>query len=448
MKVIVNGLAWLDKNDLNAVQLETLKRTLTVMPRKGSDYPGEEPKPIFLYDETDTHIGIARGFFEENRRPVHEVVWDVSDGRKDLWGGDFVSAISPRAEQLQALDVVSARFRSGALGGIVRAVPGWGKTVYACALMERMQVPTMIVVHKEFLMDQWKERIEQFLPGTKIGIVQQDVCDYVGKSVVIAMVHSLAAKNYPKEFYEWAGLIVVDECHRIGAYTWAPVPQRFNARWRLGLSATPKRKDGADDVLAYHLGPLLFAAKEKRLLPKVKRVWTNFKLVKTDRFNPNLAKKGLVLRFLCGSAMRNRLIVDQIIKATQAGRKVIVLSERIAHLEMMERMFHEMWPNAYGAVPSTDYYIGGRSKQQLEFAKEARVIFATTQYASEGLDIPELDTLLLTTPMSDVEQAVGRILRPHPDKKEPIVVDFRDDDVPVCARAGKSRDKYYDQLGS
>lgn len=446
MEVEVNGLAWLPKGDLTYAQLRNLKQLLTVVPRQVGDYAKEDPQPIYLFEETDTHLGIARGFFQARKRAMHKVTWDLTEGLKDLWAGPLEFEGTLRSEQKQALDEVALRLRAGQLGGIIRAVPGWGKTVAACALIAELKVPTLIVVHKEFLMDQWKERMAQFLPGIEVGIVQQNSCDYQGKHVAIGMVHSLGSKEYPKEFYEWPGLVVIDEVHRIGAYTWAPVPQKFKARWRVGFSATPKRKDGADNVLAYHIGPVLFSAKEKRMSPKVKRVWTDFKLVKTHSFNPNLAKKGLVLRFLTASTVRNRLIVEQIIRAVNAGRKLLVLSERVKHLQVMDAMFHDMWPRQYGGVPTTDFYVGGRKKAELKIAAEARVIFATSQYAQEGLDIPALDTLLLTTPLSDVEQAVGRILRPFEGKKEPIVVDIRDDNVAVCERGGKSRDRYYSRV--
>lgn len=446
MKVRVGGLAWLSKSELTEYQLQQLKRRLTVIPRKVGNYPGDAPQPIFLFEETETHFGMARGYFEEMRRNTHQVEWDLSDGRTDLWKspGEFHGQLRP--EQRMGVDTVATRLQAGGLGGIFRAVPGYGKTVCACAMMAQLQVPTIIVVHKEFLMDQWKERIAQFLPDASMGTVQQDVCDFDGRSVVLAMVHSLAAKSYPKELYEWAGLVLYDECHRVGAKTWSVVPQKFKAKWRVGFSATPHRKDGADNVLNYHLGPLLFAAKEQRMQPKIKRVWTDFKLVKTQNFNPNLAKKGLILRFLTASRTRNRVVVEKLVEALQAGRKVIVLSERLKHLSDIEAMLSEMWPRMYGGIPSVGYYVGGKKKHELAIAKEARVILATTQYAAEGLDIPALDTLFLTTPMSDVEQAVGRILRPHEGKKDPIVVDFRDDRVALCARAGKSRDRYYDRV--
>jgi len=177
--------------------------------------------------------------------------------------------------------------------------------------------------------------------------------------------------------------------------------------------------------------------------PKIRRVWSKFKLIKTNKFNPNLASKAIVLRFLCGSVFRNRMIVELMMEALLKGRKLIVLSERLNHLNALNTLLREMWPKPYGATPTTGFYVGGRKKEQLKVAAKARVIFATWQFAAEGLDIPALDTLFMATPMSDVEQAVGRILRPHEGKKDPVVVDLRDDHVSMFRNMGKTRDKHY-----
>jgi superfamily II DNA or RNA helicase len=294
-------------------------------------------------------------------------------------------------------------------------------------------------------MDQWKERMKEFLPGVRMGLAQQNVCDYTGKHVVMAMVHSLAEENrYPESFYNWPGLIITDECHRIGARTWSPVPSMFPARYRIGVSATPRRKDGAENVFYYHMGRVLFEATEQRMVPKVRRVWSNFRFAKTQNFNPNVISRSILVNILCKSKARNRLIVEQLALAVKAGRKVLVLSERLEHLSTMEELLlKEEW----SSPPSTGYYVGGMTKEQREDAETKQVIFATSQYASEGMDIPPLDTLVITTPQSDVEQSVGRILRPYPGKKPPVVVDIRDDKVGRFANAGRSRDRYYLTLG-
>lgn len=443
MKVTIDTWAWVSKDDLSLTQLQALKAALTIHPRKVGDHPGEAPGPIKLYVEVGNSIGMAREYYLARRKPEHQVSFETTEGNQELWNGPFIFAGELRDEQQEAVATVSKLLKEGATGGLIRAVPGWGKTVCACALMQALQVPTLVVVHKEFLVDQWQQRIQAFLPSASIGRVQQDVCDYKDRSVVIAMVHSLVDGNYPEEFYNWPGLVITDEVHRIGADTWSRVPPKFPARWRVGFSATPRRKDGADGVFLGHIGPVVFVAKEKRLGVKVRRVFTKFKLVKTDRLNPALVQKTMVLKFLCASDSRNQAIVEQLVLAVQAQRKILLLSERLQHLDTLNQMLLAMWPSNAGPVPSTGFYVGGMTQQALREAAEARVIFATSQFASEGLDIPPLDTLFLTTPLSDVEQAVGRIQRPHEGKKDPVVVDFRDDLVPLCQKFAEYRDKFY-----
>jgi superfamily II DNA or RNA helicase len=446
LKVVVDSRAWFRKEDLTPEQLKKLREILTIIPRKVGDHPGDEPEPLPMFVEDDERIGIPRQYFMERRKPRHDVEINVTEGDHARWAGplSFNPKYQLRPEQRLGVEEVARKFRTGALGGILRAVPGWGKTVASCAIIEEMKVPTLVVVHKDFLLNQWKERILEFLPEAKIGLVRQNMCDYTGKHIVIAMVHSLAGRQYPDSLYQWPGLVITDECHRIGAATWSPVPAKFPAKWRLGVSATPRRKDGADNVFTYHIGRLLFAAQEKRMIPKVRRVWTNFRVVKTDRFNPNLAPRSLLIRFLTKSRSRNRLIIDQLKKAVQAGRKVLVLSERLEHLSALEGL---LLKEMKADPPTTGYYVGGMSEDERKESEKQQVIFATKQYAAEGLDIPPLDTLFLTTPMSDVEQAVGRILRPFHGKKDPIVVDFVDTKVKKFKKTASYRDKYYKQLG-
>jgi len=445
MKVVLSSWAWLDKSDLTWSQLARIRSDLTIQPRKVGDYPGDDPEPIHLYVETATKIGVAREYFLNNRSRGHDIDVRLTDGTKQC-DFDLEFAGTLREEQAAALHEVFTLFGNGTYGGVLRASPGWGKTVWACALVAQLQMPTLIVLHKEFLADQWEERIKQFLPNARIGRAQQDTLDFAGKHIVIGMVHTLAARDFSKSFIEWPGLVITDELHRIGAPTWAPVPPKFPARLRLGLTATPRRKDGADNVFWYHIGPILFDASEKRMQPKIRRVYTDFRVVRTNRFNPALAPRSLLVRFLVSSKPRNRAIVDQLLLAIGAGRKILVLSERLKHLDAIQQTTHDVCREANQRPPSFGKYVGGRSKKQLAEAAEAQVVLATSQYAQEGLDIPALDTLFLTTPLSDVEQATGRILRPCPGKKDPIVVDFRDDHVPMFKKMADYREATYVKL--
>ena len=447
MQVSVGAWAWLPKSDLSQEQIETLKRVLIVTPRKMGDHPGDPPKPIHLYRDLATKLGIPRGFFEARKRDHHVVTSIVTDGDSAAWPGPLKwtsdSTKSLREAQIEALDKVLSSRGSGSLGGIVQAVPGFGKTILACALIEKLQLPTLVVVHKEFLMKQWRKRLAEYLPGIKVGLAQEDKCEFAGNHVVMGMVHSLAGRDYPPDFYTHFGLCIFDEVHRVGSETWSEVPPKFNSRFRLGLSATPKRLDGAEAVFLNHIGPVIFKAKEVRMVPKIRRVFTSFKLAHTDRFNNNLIKKTMLLKFLTENRSRNAMITEQLILAVKTGRKVLVLSERLEHLNTLAGLLKAAFEKASIDPPSMDFYIGGRKEEEYDEAAECQVIFATSQLVTEGLDIPPLDTLFLTTPLGGVEQAVGRILRPYEGKKEAVVVDFRDDAVSRCKALGNIRDNQY-----
>jgi len=445
MKIIVDRWAWLAKAELTEAQMKALRRNLTVTPRSSS-FDKEDPKPLYLYAETATMFGIAREYALGNLKPHHQVELRVSNGDKTTWPGALEFSGLLRTEQEQAVLQIATMFKTGTLGGLLCATPGFGKTVSAAALMAQLQVPTLVVVHKEFLMTQWQQRLTQFLPGIQIGICQQDTLDYHGKHVVIGMVHTLADRKFSDEFIRWPGLVITDEVHRVGAATWSVVPSKFPARWRFGITATPRRKDGAEKVFQLHIGRILFTAKEQRMRPKIKRVHTTFRVAPTPNMPVGKMPRTLMVTFLCASPARLALVANQTIQALQADRKVLVLSERVAHLESIERAIVSLWPSSVAKLPSIDYYIGGRTELEREIASTARVILATSQFASEGLDIPALDTLILATPMSDVEQAVGRILRPFDGKKPPIVVDIRDDRVPMFRALGETRDQLYSRI--
>lgn len=441
----------MSKADLSPEQMATLRRALTISPRKVGDHPGEAPSPIRLYSENAASFGVPRQFFLKRRRLAHEVEFKVTDGDKTSWPGPLTFSGTLRPEQTLAKTRVVESFKAGLLGGLLRASPGWGKTVWACAVFADLQVPVLVTVHKEFLLNQWKERIEQFLPNAQVGIVQGSTIDWRGRHIAIGMIQSLSDKDYGEDFRNWPGLVITDEVHRIGAETWSRVPPMFPARWRLGLSATPRRKDGADNVFYYHIGDVIYGAKEQRLKPKVRRVWVqenDFKLIHTRNLNPDYIKKTLLLRFMCASRRRNQIIVGQLILAAKKGRKCLVLSERLQHLRDLETALYTMWDSADGPKPSVGFYIGGQKQEALNQAAKARVIFATSQLVQEGLDIPSLDTLFLATPLSDVEQAVGRILRPSDGKKDPIVVDFREDHIKLCRRYAEFRDRYYAKVAA
>lgn len=497
MQVVIDGMAWIPLDSLAPQQLVNLRDALTVWPKATSDMGEGDPGPVYLYREAakvnGNAIGIPREFYRANRTESHELLVHVSDGDPM---GDVQTSLrftGEFEEQERALVKVRADLEEEGWGGaLVRAGCGWGKTIWAIEFARRMGRRTLIVVHKEFLLKQWKDRIERYFPGARVGIVRQSQCEFEDKDFVIGLVHSLALgvsdrTRYPHKLWKAFGLVITDEVHRIGAQTWAPVVPAFNARYRIGLTATPRRKDGAENVFRYHIGPVAFSAQKEMLVPKVRRVWTETRMKPISRGRYKVAVENLkssqVISQLCDDPMRTRLLAEQIAAAVRVGRKVLIISERLEHLRDLARESNELLARIDPPfAPVADFFTGEwftgekdrtkgerkkkRTDAQLERAEQANMVFATKQMIEEGLDIQALDTLVLATPIGDVEQAAGRIRRvckPEPDKcarlcpwragrcdgkPEPIVVDVIDEHVERAKQRWYSRNRWYKELGS
>ena len=319
-----------------------------------------------------------------------------------------------------------------------------GKTVLALKVAADLGLPTLVVVHKEFLMDQWKERIQEFLglPASKIGHIQQDVCSYKNKSIVLGMIHSLAEKDYPEEMYNHFGTVIYDEVHRVGAPMFSQAVPKFPAKYRIGVSATPDRKDGLERVFLWHIGDVIRGTGSWELKPTVYLIEYQSTMSQdwARGFNGQ-TNLGKLVTLISQDTRRNVWLAGEIRKAGQAGRKVLVLSDRIEHLETLKKMLAKQAPGLTASM-----YVGGLTGAERDRASGADVLFGTVQYAKEGLDLPELDTLYLVTPHTDVEQMVGRILRKCHTKKAPLVVDVADS-MPITRAFANKRVSFYMEQG-
>jgi len=441
MDVVISNLVWIPKSEFPGSMMDSLMNRLTVYPKRTSSHQDKDPAPIELYRLKGKFIGIPRGFFIQQNRVTgikHNVTDNTSPGhRLNL---SFSGKL--KEDQQRALTAVLESIQQGGYGGVIQASPGWGKTVASLGVLVSLDMSAVITVHSQFLVDQWEERIKQFIPNARVGRIQQNKCEF-GKDydISIAMMQTLVSrhKDYNDDFWDAFGVVISDEVHHIGAPKWADVIPRFRARYKIGLSATPKRKDGADDVFLYHLGPILYQSKVKNVTPRLRRVFTNFKPVKTRTFDLRKASLEVQIRHICKNPPRNRSIVSEILKAVEHGRKVMVQSARVKHLEILKGMFDSVKQDSV----TTSYYIGGMTADQRKQSEESDVIFATYKMTAEALDIPALDTLFLTTPVSDVTQSVGRIMREYDGKKKPIVTDFIDEHLPMFVRMWNTRRQFY-----
>ena len=299
--------------------------------------------------------------------------------------------------------------------GVLCLPCGQGKTMTAIAIAAKLNRKTLVIVHKEFLASQWIERIKSFTNCKDVGRIQGSIWNVDGHEFVIAMIQTLCTREFSEDAFDIFGTVIVDEAHHIGAPAFSQVMLRMRPQNTLGLTATPERKDGLTKLLYWFLCPAFYTMNTENNV---------FSINKIDFDYPVLFKEGPHLNRLgkiCMSTMvtelttipeRNEMILEYIRDAQKRGRKSLVLSDRRQHCEYL---YSQLDPKitcihmgGYKGFPD----IGGGT------------LISTFSLAYEGLDIPELDTLFLTTPHSDVKQAIGRITRSRGDTKE--IWDFVD----------------------
>lgn len=331
------------------------------------------------------------------------------------------------------------------MGGILQLPPGAGKTVMALYILCELKVKTMIIVHKDFLLNQWKERIEQYVPSAKVGLIKQKVVE-TDNDISIASLQSLSMREYDKDVFSEYGLVIIDECHHIAAQVFSKALLKVNFRYALGLSATVTRKDGLSKVFKWFIGDIVYKVTKK------KNVDCNVHLAyfeddskeykhESVMFNGkvNMAK---MVNNIASYEPRTDFIVNTLfgILESEPTRNVIVLSDRRKHLEDMQEKI--------GVRYTTGLYLGGMKNASLEESKGKQIILGTFNMVSEGFDLPKLDTLVLATSKSDIEQSVGRIQRKHSigiDDNVPMVIDIVDD-FSIFGNQFKKRSKFYKKM--
>ena len=303
-----------------------------------------------------------------------------------------------------------------------------------------MNVKTIIIVHKQVLLDQWKERIEQFIPSAKVGLIQGPTIDVEGKDIVLAMVQSLTRKEYPRGLFACFGMMIVDELHCICSQTFSEALFMIQTRYRLGLSATPKRKDGFDKVFLYHMGPTIVELHSNLIEPEIKFFFSPV-LKGIEVVNNNFGKVNLpkLITDIANNEERNDYIITIIKEVMKEDRKMLVFSDRLKQCKTLNFLFKRVITDK-----TCDTFIGEKKKEELKKALEADVIFATYGICKEGFDCPSLDTLLFATPKSDVIQAVGRILR-RKNKFHPVVIDIVDKQFGTLKGQYYKRKQYYNK---
>jgi len=452
--VIISNLAWLKQSDLDSYDVYFIKNDCTIVPRAGADWmPNKEP--VVLYRKEGDYVGIPRFYYEEvfkkkslERHPPFRFkeINKIPKGRSIK---KYEPSINLYEQQKEAVDEFLSKVKDDSKifsGGIFSAHVGAGKTICSFYIANALGGKTLVLAHTEPLLDQLRRSLLMLFPDATIGRIQGKVCDYEGKDFVFATLQSLmneSGDKYPAEIFDYFETVVIDEMHRSGAASFSTVVPKFSVRYTVGLTGTSRRADGCENVFYYYIGSIASTMKQdSRLIPSV---W-----VRETGFNHmslyDSKHKPKIVTALAASKKRSMLIAEHVFKAMERGRNPLVMSERISILQDIYS-FVETMIKAKNLPYTQDFYIGGKDEDALIKASQATAVYATIQIAREGIDIKRLDTLFLTTPVSDVEQVSGRVTRVLEGKKEPLIVDYVDSNIVLCQGSFNSRMRFYRKLG-
>jgi hypothetical protein len=406
-----------------------LKKELTVRAIVNDDF-GFPPPPFKVFRPTKNGICVPRYYGISKLGEPNEDKRPEPTRTRVKFHGTLRDATHQNAALAAAID---------AGHGVLSLPCGFGKTTVSLAIACKLGYRTMIIVHKEFLANQWEERIKQFCPGATIGRVQQNKKD-VECDFVIAMLQSLSLKEYTFGDFDSIGTLIVDEAHHICAKVFSQSLFKMCPKHIFGLSATPNRKDGLTKVLHWFMGPTFFAV-ERENQQDVEVFPIEFEC---QRFRdpPPCTRFGklslsTMITELTENRERNSMLVGLISRIAKSTRQTLVLSDRRQHCMML----HQCFPKRSGL------YMGGMKEADLAESSTKKIIFATFSQAHEGLDIPSLDTVILATPKSDIVQSIGRIMRETKGKKNnPNIYDIFDQ-WSVCHAMYNKRLRVYKQGG-
>ena len=456
-QIVVGSLVWFPMSVLED-RIEEIKKsfTLTIAGYSGGGDKGVPSPPTVIeqwrISEDGQSLGLpmARGIEMSTRVmaqfPQLTYCLELADGSEITTikkPDPYHPMASPNQRELMesTIDMLQKNVVT-----LVKAPTGSGKTVVALNAIAILGKTALIIVSTRVLARQWEREaiLHLGMQEGDIGHLEGGKVDYEGKKIVIAVMINLVTKTFPDDFYRAFGFVIWDEAHRLGAAGFSKTLPLFNARYRLALTATPKRKDGAENMFLDYFGKPSVIGQSDALSATATVIHRQ-----TTIKNWSQIPMAVLVNKLTRDVNRNREIAGLIIKLYNAGRTILVLSDRIEQLE------HLLAVVAIAGVPMGD--LGLFTRQRMVDGKRksvrdadldlvrmgCKVIFSTYGMGKEGLDIPRLDAGIDASPRADGVQAIGRIRRPFPNKKHPNWFTVCDEGVSMLVGFTKSRVRDY-----
>jgi len=410
------------------------------------------PRVIACAEDLPLHIGLPRGCLADLAKLLrrHDIALDVGDERTL---GEAL-ALTFRGE-LTAAQGSAARTMLAHDTGVFVAPPGTGKTVIGAHLIAARGRSTLVLVHRLPLLDQWITQLEVFLgiDRNEIGQIGGAKRSPTGR-LDVAMIQSLVRKDSVADLVAGYGHVIVDECHNLAAVQFERVLKEVKARYIVGLTATPQRRDGHQPITEMQLGPVRFKVDGKAQAEM--RPFEHRLVVRETTVRPIDVGVGAGIQEVYGALARdvprNSMILNDVIRALEEGRSPILLTERKEHLaffvKRLARLARHLVVLQGGMGAKADREV--RAQLAAIPPHEERLLLATGRYIGEGFDDARLDTLFLALPVAwkgTLVQYAGRLHRLHPGKREVRIYDYVDRDVPVLLRMFEKRLRGYRSMG-
>lgn len=400
-----------------------------------------------LIEESNDDVFIPRGFLTKliSFLDENKVSYSINDQRPNFKSIKFTNNITLRTGQCYAVEEALKHD-----SGVIVAPSGSGKTIIGLEIIAKRKLPALILVHRQQLLDQWSERIEAFL-----GIPKAQIGQYTGrkkkrgKQITVSMMQTLSRMNL-NELKDSFGTIITDECHHIPAKTFREVISQFNPKYSYGLTATTKRKHNDEQLIYMFIGEIIASIKGMPDFGQIQvgiPIKTDIIVKETDLFLPfkfSTDNFQILSKIICFDSCRNKLLIKDIIEQINKNKKVLVLSERRDHLEVLKLYLKGLCEVI--VISGEDSAAKRHLKIKQIEAGHYQVILSTGQFFGEGLDIQNIDCLILAFPFSfegKLIQYIGR-LRGH--ENERIIVDYRDRNILFLDRQFKQRQRYYNKL--
>jgi hypothetical protein len=455
LKLALREQIFIDKNNLPKAVVNFLKEKLNfanlevvIRKRMGVNVYGLE-KYFKLIENQGDKVAVPRGFLNELVDFLNEqnIKFEIVDERSKLKPVKFETSHKLFDYQKEAVkEIVTAE------NGLLVSPPGSGKTIIGIDIIAKLKQPTLILVHKKQIFNQWLERIEGFLNISKREIGQYiSSKKKIGKKITVAMVQTLSRMDNLEELKDKFGLVIIDECHHMPAKMFRGVITKLNPFYLYGFTATPERKNNDGKLIFIYMGEVLhtidnnFRTNERgeaRNKPEVVIRETDLDVpfkVKTDNFQ-------MLAKIIIFDSDRNRQIVEDIKKEVNNGKKCLVLTERKEHIEVLSCYLKKEFEVIELSGDLTEKKRREKIKQIED--ENFQILLATGQLIGEGTDFQNLDCLFLVFPFSfqgKLTQYIGRIQRGNENNNK--IYDYRDKKVEYLERFFKKRLKYYEKNG-